>query len=415
MPRNSLMAYEEKKIYPLSSFLGVLALLVLPLTGNAQVTHDSLKIGVLTDMSGLYADIGGPGSADAVRMAVEDFGGSVLGRPVEVLVADTQNKPDVASSIARHWYDIDKVDMIIDLPSSPVALAVQNLSKERKKISIVTGAGSDTLTGKDCSPTGVHWVYDTYSTGKATVDAVMRRGGKSWFLIQLDQVFGDALAKIVTEEIRKQDGTLVGVVKHPLNTSDFSSYVLRAQASGAKVVALANAGLDTVNALKQAREFHLMQRGQQVVALLMFISDVESLGLEDAQGLVLTEAFYWDLNDNSRAFSRRYFMRNKKMPTSNQAGDYSATLHYLKAVKESGTTEARAVMDKMRATPIDDPFTEHGVLRADGRMVHNIYLVQVKKPEESTEPWDVYNVIATIPGDQAFRPLSESQCPLVMH
>lgn len=415
MPRNSLMACKEKKIYPLSPFLGALALLVLPLTGNAQEANDRLKIGVLTDMSGLYADIGGPGSADAVRMAVEDFGGSVLGRPIEVLVADTQNKPDVASSIARHWYDVDKVDMIIDLPSSPVALAVQNLSKEKKKISIVTGAGSDTLTGKDCSPTGAHWVYDTYSTGKATVDAVMRRSGTSWFLIQLDQVFGDALAKIVTEEIRKQGGTLLGVVKHPLNTSDFSSYVLRAQASGAKVVALANAGFDTVNALKQAREFHLMERGQQVVALLMFISDVESVGLKDAQGLVLTEAFYWDLNDRSRAFSRRFFMRNKKMPTSNQAGDYSATLHYLKAVKESGTTEARTVMDKMRATPIDDAFTEHGVLRADGRMVHDIYLVQVKRPEESTEPWDIYNVIATIPGDQAFRPLSESECPLVMH
>ncbi len=372
-----------------------------------------VKIGVLTDLSGLYADIGGPGAVDAVRMAVEDFDGSVLGRPIEVIEGDTQNKPDVAAAIARQWYDVGGVKMIIDLPSSPIALAVQKLSKDKDRISIVTGAGSDTLTGKDCSPTGVHWVYDTYSTGKATVDAVVQRGGDSWFLVQLDQVFGAALAKEVTVELAEKGGKLVGVVRHPLNTSDFSSFILQAQASKAKVVGLANAGGDTINSLKQAQEFRLMQGGQQLVSLLMFISDVKSIGLQAAQGLLLTEAFYWDLNDESRAFSKRFFERNKRMPTSNQAGDYSATLHYLKAVKAAGTDEATQVMAKMRAMPIKDPFTQDGRLRVDGRMVHDIYLMQVKKPEESKGPWDVYQVLQTIPGDQAFRPLSESDCPLV--
>ncbi len=372
-----------------------------------------VKIGVLTDLSGLYADIGGPGAVDAVRMAVEDFDGSVLGRPIEVIEGDTQNKPDVAAAIARQWYDVGGVKMIIDLPSSPIALAVQKLSKDKDRISIVTGAGSDTLTGKDCSPTGVHWVYDTYSTGKATVDAVVQRGGDSWFLVQLDQVFGAALAKEVTVELAEKGGKLVGVVRHPLNTSDFSSFILQAQASKAKVVGLANAGGDTINSLKQAQEFRLMQGGQQLVSLLMFISDVKSIGLQAAQGLLLTEAFYWDLNDESRAFSKRFFERNKRMPTSNQAGDYSATLHYLKAVKAAGTDDAMQVMAKMRAMPIKDPFTQDGRLRVDGRMVHDIYLMQVKKPEESKGPWDVYQVLQTIPGDQAFRPLSESDCPLV--
>ena len=372
-----------------------------------------VKIGVLTDLSGLYADIGGPGAVDAVRMAVEDFDGSVLGRPIEVIEGDTQNKPDVAAAIARQWYDVGGVKMIIDLPSSPIALAVQKLSKDKDRISIVTGAGSDTLTGKDCSPTGVHWVYDTYSTGKATVDAVVQRGGDSWFLVQLDQVFGAALAKEVTVELAEKGGKLVGVVRHPLNTSDFSSFILQAQASKAKVVGLANAGGDTINSLKQAQEFRLMQGGQQLVSLLMFISDVKSIGLQAAQGLLLTEAFYWDLNDESRAFSKRFFERNKRMPTSNQAGDYSATLHYLKAVKAAGTDDATQVMAKMRAMPIKDPFTQDGRLRVDGRMVHDIYLMQVKKPEESKGPWDVYQVLQTIPGDQAFRPLSESDCPLV--
>ncbi|MGO9683894.1 MAG: ABC transporter substrate-binding protein [Beijerinckiaceae bacterium] len=372
-----------------------------------------VKIGVLTDLSGLYADIGGPGAVDAVRMAVEDFDGSVLGRPIEVIEGDTQNKPDVAAAIARQWYDVGGVKMIIDLPSSPIALAVQKLSKDKDRVSIVTGAGSDTLTGKDCSPTGVHWVYDTYSTGKATVDAVVQRGGDSWFLVQLDQVFGAALAKEVTVELAEKGGKLVGVVRHPLNTSDFSSFILQAQASKAKVVGLANAGGDTINSLKQAQEFRLMQGGQQLVSLLMFISDVKSIGLQAAQGLLLTEAFYWDLNDESRAFSKRFFERNKRMPTSNQAGDYSATLHYLKAVKAAGTDDAMQVMAKMRAMPIKDPFTQDGRLRVDGRMVHDIYLMQVKKPEESKGPWDVYQVLQTIPGDQAFRPLSESDCPLV--
>lgn len=372
-----------------------------------------VKIGVLTDLSGLYADIGGPGAVDAVRMAVEDFDGSVLGRPIEVIEGDTQNKPDVAAAIARQWYDVGGVKMIIDLPSSPIALAVQKLSKDKDRISIVTGAGSDTLTGKDCSLTGVHWVYDTYSTGKATVDAVVQRGGDSWFLIQLDQVFGAALAKEVTVELAEKGGKLVGVVRHPLNTSDFSSFILQAQASKAKVVGLANAGGDTINSLKQAQEFRLMQGGQQLVSLLMFISDVKSIGLQAAQGLLLTEAFYWDLNDESRAFSKRFFERNKRMPTSNQAGDYSATLHYLKAVKAAGTDEATQVMAKMRAMPIKDPFTQDGRLRVDGRMVHDIYLMQVKKPEESKGSWDVYKVLQTIAGDQAFRPLSESECPLV--
>lgn len=393
---------------------GICSMLATAFCAHAA-DSDPLKIGVLTDLSGLYADIGGPGAVDAVRMAVEDFGSSVLGRNIEVVAADTQNKPDIAASIARQWYDVDGVKMIIDLPSSPIALAVQDLSNKKDRISIVTGAGSDTLTGKDCSPTGVHWVYDTYSTGKATVDAVVQRGGDSWFLIELDQVFGAALAKEVTAELAQKGGKLVGVVRHPLNTSDFSSYLLQAQASKAKVVGLANAGGDTINSLKQAQEFGLMQGGQQLVSLLMFISDVKSVGLKAAQGLVLTEAFYWDLNDESRAFSTQFYKRNKKMPTSDQAGDYSATLHYLQAVKAAGTDDATQVMAKMRAMPIKDPFTQHGRLRVDGRMVHDMYLMQVKKPAESKGEWDVYNVLQTISGDQVFRPLSESECPLVKH
>lgn len=389
-------------------------LLTFCAAAHAQ-SSQPLRVGVLADLSGLYADIGGPGAVEATRMAVEDFGGRVLGRPVEVLSADTQNKPDVASGIARQWYDTESVAMIVDLPSSPIALAVQGLAREKNRVSVVTGAGADTLTGAACSPTGAHWVYDTYSTGKATADAVLRRGGETWFLIQLDQVFGEALSKVLTAELQAKGAKILGVAKHPLNTPDFSALILQARASGAKVIGLANAGGDTVNALKQAQEFGVMAAGQQVVALLAFISDVRSVGLKDAQGLVLTEAYYWDLNDATRSFARRFFERTRRMPTAEQAGDYSATLHYLKAVKAADTDEAQAVMAKMREMPVHDAFTEHGTLREDGRMVHDIYLVRVKKPEASTGPWDVYTVLETIAGDDAFRPLSESDCPLVHH
>lgn len=393
--------------------LKTLVLAGMLLVGGAQAQTPPLRIGVLADLSGLYADIGGPGAVEAVRMAVEDFGGSVLGRTVEVLSGDTQNKPDVASSIARQWYDRDGVAMIVDLPSSPIALAVQSLAREKNRVSIVTGAGSDTLTGSACSPSGVHWVYDTYSTGKATADAVLRRGGDSWFLIQLDQAFGEALSKVLTAELHAKGAQIVGVAKHPLSMPDFSSLILEARTSGAKIIGLANAGGDTVNALKQAQEFGVIAGGQQVVALLAFISDVRSVGLKDAQGLVLTEAYYWDMNELSRGFAHRYFKRTKRMPTAEQAGDYSATLHYLNALKAAGTDEAGAVMAKMREMPVHDAFTQTGRLREDGRMVHDVYLVQVKSPKDSTEPWDVYNILETIRGEDAFRPLSESDCPLL--
>ena len=380
---------------------------------NAQISDDVVKIGVLTDMSSLYSDATGKGSLVAVQMAVADFGGTVKGKPVEVLSGDHQNKPDVGVSIARNWIDNDKVDTVFDVPTSSVALALQTLMKEKNKIFMNSGAGSSDLTGPACSPVMVHYTYDTYALSNVAGKAMVQRGEDTWFFITADYAFGAALERDAANVVRETGGKVIGDVRHPLNTSDFSSFLLQAQASKAKVVALANAGGDTTNALKQAAEFGLMKGGQKLIALLLEITDVHSIGLRDGQGLIVTDAFYWDRDDETRAFSNRFLAKVGHMPTMIQAGLYSATMHYLKAIEAIGTDEAPKVMAQMRATPINDFFAKGGKIRIDGRMVHDMYLFEVKKPEESKGEWDLYKLIATVPGDQAFRPLDKGGCPLV--
>src|ERR1700677_2230928 len=381
--------------------------------GAARAEDDGpVKIGVLADMSGVYADIGGQGSVKAVKMAIEDFGGSLLGKPIEVVSADGQNKPDIAASIARNWYD-SGVDVIADLPSSGMALAIMQLSKDKKKIAMVTSAGSSDITGKSCSPYTAHWTWDTYAMSHGRGETIVKRGGKDWFFITADYVFGQTLERDTAAVVTANGGKVLGSVKHPLNTSDFSSYLLQAQSSGAKIIGLANGGADTTNNVKQAIEFGLPKSGAQLVALIAFISDIHSLGLKDAQGLMLTEAFYWDLDDATRAWSQRFYQRNKRMPSMTQAGAYGAVTHYLKAVKAVGSKDADKVMAQMRATPINDFMTHDGTLRIDGRVLRGMYLFQVKKPDESKGEWDSYKLVATIPAAEAFRPLNEGGCPLV--
>ena len=394
----------------------VAAGLVLTVSGGAaqaQISDDVVKIGVLTDMSSLYADATGKGSLAAVEMAVGDYGGKVKGKPVVVVAADHQNKPDVGVSIARNWYDNEKVDAIFDVPTSSVALPISALTREKNKIHINSGGGSSDITGTACSPNTVHWTYDTYALSNVAGKAMVKRGEDSWFFVTADYAFGMALERDAANVVKENGGKVVGDVRHPLNSSDFSSYVLQAQASKAKVVALANAGGDTTNALKQASEFGLMKGGQKLIALLLEITDVHSLGLKEAQGLILTDAFYWDQDDATRAFSNRFLAKVGHMPTMIQAGLYSATMHYLKAIEAIGTDEAPKVMAQMRATPINDFFARNGKIRIDGRMVHDMYLFEVKKPEESKGEWDLYKLIATVPGDEAFRPLDKGGCPLV--
>ncbi|MBR0784725.1 ABC transporter substrate-binding protein [Bradyrhizobium iriomotense] len=374
--------------------------------------NDAVKIGVLGDMSGLYADIGGDSTVQAVKMAVEDFGGSVLGKPIEVISADSQYKPDISANIARGWYD-SGVDVITDLPSSGMALAVMEISRNKKKIALVTGAGSSEITGKSCSPYAAQWTWDTYAMSAGTGATIAKRGGKDWFFITADYVFGQTLERDTASVVTTNGGKVLGSVKHPLNTADFSSLLLQAQSSGAKIVALANGGSDTTNSVKQAIEFGLPKAGIQMVALVAFISDIYSLGLKDAQGLMLTEAFYWDMNDDTRAWSKRFYERMKRMPSMTQAGAYSGTLHYLRAIKAVGSKDSDKVMAQMRATPINDFMTHNGSLRADGRVLRDMYLFQVKTPDESKGAWDLYKLIETIPAVKAFRPLEDGGCPLV--
>jgi branched-chain amino acid transport system substrate-binding protein len=379
---------------------------------NAQISDDVVKIGVLTDMSSLYADATGKGSLVAVEMAVADYGGKVKGKPVEVVSADHQNKPDVGVNIARNWYDNEKVDAIFDVPTSSVALPISALTREKNKININSGGGSSDLTGSACSPNTVHWTYDTYALSNVAGKAMVKRGEDTWFFITADYAFGAALERDAANVVKESGGKVLGDVRHPLNSSDFSSFLLQAQASKAKVVAFANAGGDTINALKQASEFGLKDN-QKLIALLLEITDVHSLGLKDAQGLIMTDAFYWDRDDESRAFSKRFMDKVGHMPTMIQAGLYSATMHYLKAIEAIGTDEAPKVMAQMRAMPVNDFFTKNGKIRIDGRMVHDMYLWEVKKPEESKGEWDLYKLLATVPGDEAFRPLDKGGCPLV--
>jgi len=372
-----------------------------------------LKIGVLSDFSSVYSDIGGQGNVEATRMAIEDFGGQMFGKPIDMVSADVLNKPDVASTIARKWWETEGVDMIIDLPTSATALAVMELSKQYEKIMIVTDAASSDITGKSCSPYTAHWTYDTYANAHTVGSAIVKNGGDTWFFLTADYVFGHSVERDTGDVVKAAGGKVLGSVKHPLNTADFSSFLLQAQASKAKIIGLANGGGDTINAIKQAGEFGIVAGGQNLAAIVMFISDVHSLGLKLAQGLIITEAYYWDLNDKTRAFGKRFMERVKRMPTMNQAATYSATLHYLKAVQAAGTRDTKTVMAKMRELPVKDAFTDNGVLREDGRMVHSMYLFQVKKPEESKAPWDYYKLLAEVPADQAFRPLKDGGCPLV--
>jgi branched-chain amino acid transport system substrate-binding protein len=385
-------------------------------TAQAQVSDDVVKIGVLNDQSGLYADVSGPGGVTAARMAVEDFGGKVLGKPVEVVFADHQNKPDVGSSIANQWIDTDKVDMIVDVPTSSVALAIQEITKNKNRVHINSGAASSDLTGKACSPTGIHYTYDTYALANGTGTTIVKEGGDSWYFVTADYAFGHALERDTTTAVTAAGGKVVGGVKTPFpGTTDFSSFLLQAQGSGAKVVGLANAGGDTINTIKQAGEFGLVAGGQKLAGLLVYLTDVHSLGLKTAQGLTITDGFYWDRNDETRAWSKKFGDRNGgRMPTMNQAGVYSGTMHYLKAIEAAKTDEAKAVVAKMKEMPINDFFAKGGKIREDGRMVHDMYLVQVKKPEESKAPWDYYKILKEIPGDQAFRPMDAKYgCPLV--
>jgi len=383
-------------------------------TAHAQISDGVVKIGVMNDQSGTYADLAGPGSVVAARMAVEDFGAARKGLKVEILVADHQNKPDVGSSVARQWFDADRVDVIVDVPTSSVVLAVNQVAREKNKALIVsTGATSD-LTGKACSPNAIHWTYDTWSLANGTGQAIVKTGGTTWFFLTADYKFGHDLERDTEAVVVKNGGKVLGKVRHPFPTADFSSFLLQAQASKAKIIGLANAGADTTNAIKQGAEFGIVRGGQQFAGLLVFLTDVHALGLEKAQGLLLTESFYWDLNDRTRAFSRRFAERHRgAMPTMAQAGVYSAVLHYLKAVEALKSDEGPKVIAKMKELPTDDPVFGKGYVRADGRKIHPMYLFEVKKPSESKGPWDYYKVRATIPAEQAFRPLDQGDCPLV--
>lgn len=378
----------------------------------ADISNDSVRIGVLNDMSGVYSAASGPGTLEAVKMAVEDFGGVVHGKPVEVVSADHQNKPDVGVAVATKWYDEQGVDVIVDVPGSSIALAIQDIAKAKNKVFIAGGAASADLTGKACSPTGIHYIYDTYSLAKGAGDAAVKNVGKSAYFITVDYTFGEQLQGAVAHFMKEAGGEIAGSVKHPLGSSDFSSYVLQAQASGAEVVALANAAGDTANAIKTAKEFGLTQAGQKLMALLIMAPDIHGIGLEQAQGLILVSPFYWNRTPESTEWSRRYYDRVGKMPSMTQAGAYSYTMHYLKAIQEAGTDSGKAVVDQMKAMPVDDWFAK-GRIREDGRMVHDMYLVQVKSPEESTEEWDFFKLLQVIPGEEAFRPMEQGGCEFV--
>lgn len=377
------------------------------------VSDGIVKLGVLTDMSGTYSDLAGPGTVEATKMAIEDF--IAKEKPdfkIEVISADHQNKADISANKAREWFDTQKVDTIVDLVTTSTALAVMKVANEKNRISLVSGAGSTPITNEQCNDTTVHWTYDTYSLPVGTAKAVVKQGGKNWYFITADYAFGHSLEKNTSDVVTKSGGKVLGSVRHPFPGSDFSSFLLSAQASGAQVIGLANAGADTINSIKQAKEFGITPK-QSLAGLLMFISDVHSLGLEATAGMYLTTGFYWDYNDETRAWSKRFFEKMKRMPTMVQAGNYSSVYHYLKAVKAAGTDEAKAVMAKMREMPVNDFFAKNGKVRADGRMVHDMYLAQVKKPSESKYPWDYYHIREVIKGDEAFIPLAESKCPLV--
>ena len=400
----------------LTSTLVAAALSAIAGAAAAQVSDGVVKLGVMNDMSGLYADIAGPGSVTAARMAVEDFQKtSKAGLKVEVVSADHQNKPDVGSNVARQWYDVDKVDAIFDVPTSSVALAVNQITREKGKAFLNSGAATSDLTGKACSPNTIHWTYDTWMLANGTGSAIVKTGGDTWFFLTADYAFGHALERDTEAVVLKNGGKVLGKVRHPFPGSDFSSFLLQAQSSKAKVIGLANAGGDTINSIKQAAEFGITKSGQNLAGLLVFLTDVKALGLPIAQGLIFTETYYWDRDDASRAFAKRFSAQapRNNYPTMIHAGVYSAVLHYLKAIEAIKTDDGTKVIEQMKKMPTDDPLFGKGVVRADGRKLHPAYLVEVKKPEESKGPWDLYKIRATIPADQAFRPLDQGDCPLV--
>jgi branched-chain amino acid transport system substrate-binding protein len=390
------------------------SLALAALGAQAQVSDGVIKIGVLNDQSSLYADLTGSGSVVAARMAVEDFGAAKKGMKVEIVSADHQNKPDVGSAVARQWYDADRVDVIVDVPNSGVALAVNQITRERGKAFIVSGAATSDLTGKACSPNTIHWTYDTWMLANGTGNAIVKTGGNTWFFLTADYAFGHALERDTEQVVLKSGGKVLGKVRHPLNTQDFSSFLLQAQSSKAKIIGLANAGGDTTNSIKQAAEFGIVRGGQNLAGLLVFLTDVHGLGLNNAQGLIFTETFYWDHNEQTRAFGKRFAAANRGIhPTMIHAGVYAGVLHYLKAVEALKSDDGGKVIAKMKETATDDPLFGKGRIRADGRKLHDAYLVEVKKPAESKYPWDYYKIRATIPADQAFRPEKDGGCPLV--
>ncbi len=380
---------------------------------QAQISDGVVRIGVLTDLSGLYSDLAGPGSVLATQMAIDDFVAKY--KPafkVEMVTADHQNKADIASNKAREWFEKDKVDVVSELVTTSVGLAVQKIAKEKNRIALNTATASTRVTNEDCNDVTIHWTYDTYAVASGTAKAIVKQGGKSWYFVTADYAFGHSLEKDAMDVVKASGGTVVGSVRHPFPGSDFSSFLLRAQSSGAQVIGLANAGGDLVNTIKQAAEFGITQK-QSLAGLLMFITDVHSLGLQATQNMYLTEGFYWNLNDETRAWSKRFFEKHKRMPTMIHAGQYSGVMHYLKAVQAINSDDTQKVMAQMKKTPVNDFFAKNGQIREDGRMVHDMYLLQVKKPSESTAPWDYYHVRATIPAAEAFQPLSASRCPLI--
>ena len=377
-----------------------------------KISDDVVKIAVLNDMSGLYSDIGGAGSVAAAQLAIDEFGGKVLGKPIQLVSADHQNKADVGAAKAREWFDTQQVDMIVDVPNSGVAIAVSKVANEKHRLLMVVGAGTSRLTNEDCNPYTIHYIYDTYATGGVTGRAVVQHGGNSWFFITADYAFGHSLQDDTVRAVKAAGGDVKGSVLHPLSAPDFSSYLLQAQASGAKVIGLANAGGDTINAIKAAAEFGINKK-QTLAGLLVYISDIHSLTLPVAQGMYVADGYYWDMNDDTRRLAKRFFDKTHKMPTMSHAGVYSSVLQYLKAVQAAGTDDADTVVKKLKETTINDDVVKGGKIRADGRMVHEFYLFQVKSPGESKYPWDYYKLVSKVPADQAFQPLSESRCPLI--
>src|SRR6266516_5492713 len=398
-----------KRGFSLAVLAGVLA------CGTAQAqTDDVTKIGILNDMSGLYSDITGPGSVVAAKMAVEDFGVAQKGLKVEIVSADHQNKPDVGTSIARQWIDVDKVDVIVDVPTSSVALAISEVVRDKNKVFLVSGAAASDLTGPKCTPNTIHWTYDTWALANGTGKAIVQTGGDTWFFLTADYAFGHALERDTAAVVEKNGGKVLGKVRHPFPGTDFSSFLLQAQASKAKIIGLANAGGDTINSIKQASEFGIVEGGQKLAGLLIFINDIHALGLKTAQGLIFTDPWYWDQNDTNRAFAREYFAALGRMPGYTVVGVYSAVIHYLRAVEALGSNaDGKAVIAKMKELPTEDRLMGKGYVRIDGRKIHPMYLFEVKKPEESKAPWDYYKQLATISAEEAWRPLDQSECPLV--